>query len=700
MNKKKIGYNIVKIVIALAMIATILPSVFTRISNENRNNSVVVSLLYNDIRMKLSEADLDSELRKYKRAGVTTMTVQEEDLNALINSGTITCIKYNVLKHKYDDESEDMIKQIDGLKNINNDSYILVTKRDESKQFLSEWIPKKYTDDEYYVCETALGADMYVLYDGLAYPYQISVGYKESELAYIKSLGFEISLDTRINNYSNLDYLDEYDRLIKKYDVKFLAIRDNARHLKDETEAKANYMGISKLIQDNDLTLVLTEDWATQLGNEEPMGYDYIFKHNMNRVIRSYETFVVQPDPTEYMFRYQQCFNSTIDRSIRFINATQIVQATGTYLDHSKLTQKAIKEYVDKMKSLGFNTETYDFRYDYEVNRPRTSAAALVLIGLMLLTMVEWLMGRTFRPLTIIAAVCCVLGAAVTFFLPQSLLQYYPSLFAVVSPCFCLTAVFKFAEKTVNKLGKFPFFAGVMLLSLVLLVICGTMQGGLLSGIDYYVNYSIFHGTKATLYAPVVYSMVAYYMLFVKRFDVIKENVMKWLNVNIIEDVKRFMVSDIKVYWVLIAAAFFLVVRIYIRRSGNVNVISGLETFIRNSITEQFTARPRMKEFVAWPCLMLFAYYLKVRPIKLVSFAFGVGGSIVFASIINSFCHVFTHMSIIYSRVFIGAFLSIFTCIFAYILNIFAIRLVEWVIRMEKKIFSELKGKGIEIFGK
>lgn len=692
MTKARV-YNICKVIIALAMIAVILPSVFTRIRNERGNNSVVVSLLYNDIRMKLSDADLDSELRKYKKAGVTTMTVQEEDLNALINSGTITCIKYNVLKHKYDDESEDMIKQINKLKKINNDSYILVTKRDDSKQFLSEWIPKKYAEDEYYVCQTALGADMYVLYDGMSQPAQIAIGYKESELAYIKSLGFEIALDTKINNYSKLDYLEEFDRLIKKYDVKFLAIRENTRKLKNETEAKDNYMGISKLIQDNDLTLVLTERWDTQLGNEEPMGYDYIFEHNKNRIIRSYETFVVQPDPTEYMFRYRQYLNSTIDRSIRFINATQIAQATGTYLDHSELTRKAIKTYVDKIKSLGFNTETYDFRFDYEVNRPLTSAAALVLMGLMLLTMIEWLMGRTFRSLTIVAAVCCVLGAAVTFFLPQGLMQLYPSLFAVLAPCFCLTAVFKFAESAVNKTGKFRFFLEIMLMTLGLLLVCGTIQGGLLSGIDYYVNYSIFRGTKATLYVPVIYSMIAYYMLFVKRFDKMKGNVVKWLNFNVVQDIKKFLVSNVKVYWLIIAGAFALLIGVYIRRSGNVNAISGFETFVRNFITEHFTARPRTKEFVAWPCLMLFAYYLKVRRLPLVSFAFGVGGSILFASVINSFCHVFTNMSIIYSRVLIGALLSLFICILVYIANFYALKLVDLIVRLERKIFRELKVK-------
>ena len=673
MTKAKV-YNLVKAVIALLMIALIVPSVVTRVKNESGNKDVVVSLLYNDIRMKLSASDLDRELRKYREMGVTTMSVQEEDLNSLIASGTVTCLKYNVIKHRFDDESEDLVKQLNMLPNINNDSYVLLTKREQSKDFLRRWIPAKYSDDEYAFCVSNTGADVYVLYEGTPLTWQISVGYKEEELEYIKSLGFDIAFDARIKNYSVLDYLDEYDRLIKKYNVKYFNIRDNSRHPDDETEAEGNYEGISKLIQDNDMTLVVSENWD-QLSNEKPIGYKTIFEENSDKVVRSYETYVVQPDDTEYMFRYRQYLNSTIDRNIRFITVTQVVNPDGTYMEQNELTQKALKVYLDKINSIGYNTNSFSLKFDYKVNRPLTSAAALVLMGIMLLTMIEWLFGRTYAPLTILAGAGCVLGAAATFFLPESLLELYPSAFALLAPCFCLTMVFIYADRMVDKLNHPKFIFSTMLLALLSISLCGMIQGGLLSGIDYYINFSIFRGIKISLYAPLLYSMVAYYMIFVKK-----------MNLDILQDVRKFFVSQVRVYWIVLVGVFALVGMIYIRRSGNVNTISGMESLIRNFITENFPARPRTKEFVAWPCLMLFAYYLKARRVPLASFVFSIGGSIVFASIINSFCHVFTDLSTIFTRVAMGAFLSIFICIFVYIVNRYFLKLVDWVIAFEKRL--------------
>ena len=509
-------YNGAKLLIALVMIAVILPSVAVRVKNEEQNKDVVVSLLYNDIRMKLSNQELDRELRKYQELGVRTMTVQEEDLNSLISSGTVTCLKYNVVKHRFDDESEDLVKQLDGLPDINNDSYVIITKRDQSKAFLKEWIPIKFSPAEYYYCQSNLGADIYVLYDGTPLTWQISIGYKEEELKYIRDMGFDIAFDVKIKNYSELGYLGEYDRLIKEYGVKYFNIRDNSRHPKNEPNAKANYEGISKLISDNDMVLVVTEN-ADQLSNEKPMGYGTIFEENKSRVIRAYETYIVQPDDTEYMFRYQQYLNSTIDRNIRFINVTQVTNAYGTHMEQNELTQKAVGAYIDKINRIGYNTEGFSLNYDYDVNRPLTSAAALVLMGLMLLTMIEWLMGRSYLPLTVLAGIGCVLGAAATFKLPAGLVQLYPSLFAVLAPCFCLTAVFVFADRMRDRLGRLAYIVSIMLLALASMCLCGLVQGGLLSGIDYYINFTIFRGIKLSLYAPMVYSMFAYYMIFVKK---------------------------------------------------------------------------------------------------------------------------------------------------------------------------------------
>lgn len=679
MNKKI--NNIIKAVLAFVIVAALIPTAVIRADNEGKNRNIVVSLLYNDIKMKLPAAQLDEQLEEYRKIGVDTVTVQEEDLNSLISSGTITCIKYNVLLHRFDDESEAMIKRLSKLERISNDSYILITKRDFGKSFLKKWLPLKYTEDEFEYVKFDDNTDIYVMYNGEAYTFQVSMGFDESQIEYLYDKGFNIALSVQVKNYSNQGYLEEFQRLIDKYNIKYLIIKDDYRHPKKETDAKANYVGLSKLINKNNMVLVVTEN-ADQLSNEKPIGYNKIFTDNQDNVIRSYETYIVtKGDPTEYMFRYYQYLNSTIDRNIRFINVTQVVNPTGTFMEQNILTQKAVKAYIDKINTMGYNTHHGDdgFRvhYTYKVNRPLVSALALVLMGIMLLTMIEWLMGRSYKWLTCIAAAGCVLGGAATFKLPESLVQLYPSLFAVLAPCFCLTAVFVYAREMRDKLKGVLFTVSAMVLALISLSVCGLVQGALLSGIDYYINFIIFRGIKLSLYVPMVYSLLAYYMIFIKKE-----------NNKVLGDIRTLLTADIKVYWLLILGLFAAVGIVYIRRSGNVNEISALENVMRTFITEHFPARPRTKEFIAWPCLMLFLYYIKVRRIPLVSFIFGAGASILFASVINSFCHVFTNLMTIYTRVFVGAFFSLFICLAVYAGNLIFLKIVEKIAENEKKIYE------------
>ena len=74
--------------------------------------------------------------------------------------------------------------------------------------------------------------------------------------------------------------------------------------------------------------------------------------------------------------------------------------------------------------------------------------------------------------------------------------------------------------------------------------------------------------------------------------------------------------------------------------------ISGWENTIRNRMSELTSARPRTKEFlIGWPAVAIFAYYRKSDVSKLLTWAFGAGSGILFASVMNTFCHVFTDVS-------------------------------------------------------
>ena len=136
-------------VLIVTLLCALVPSVLHRIEIENQNKNVVVSALYKDFQLVLSETDKDTYMKKLKKAGVTTVSLVEEDLNSLVADGRITNIKYNGLLHKYDEESMLLAEELEKNPNVVNDSYVIITKREESKEILAKWFPQKFTEDEY-----------------------------------------------------------------------------------------------------------------------------------------------------------------------------------------------------------------------------------------------------------------------------------------------------------------------------------------------------------------------------------------------------------------------------------------------------------------------------------------------------------------------------------------------------------------------
>ena len=84
-------------------------------------------------------------------------------------------------------------------------------------------------------------------------------------------------------------------------------------------------------------------------------------------------------------------------------------------------------------------------------------------------------------------------------------------------------------------------------------------------------------------------------------------------------------------------------------------------------------ARPRTKEFlIGWPALALFAYYIKNNHCKLMTWAFAAASGILFASIMNTFCHVFTDATTSALRTVNGLVFAIpFVLIFSVVNRIF-----------------------------
>jgi len=670
-----------------AMLLTLIPSMQLRLASESRNKNVTISILYNDIRNKLAGDKLSTMLTRYKEAGIDTVSVMEDDLNAMIARGDVTCIKYNVLRHKYDDESMQIAEQIaQNCPSVEYDSYIIIAAREEVKTKLRYMLPRKFNSDEFADAGTYADLDIYVLYDGRRALWDYAIGYDEAVIEELKSFGFNIALVYKIKNYSELAYLEDIDRIVKKYDVAYLNIKSDFVDYQEEKIIKENYKGIADIIQDNNMTLVVTEN-TNQLSNQKSLGYAHIFEETMKKeygskkVVRAYETYDdSQVDETYYKYRTAQYFNSTVDRNIRFITVTQVAPTSIPYEECADYTFHAVTEYKNKIENLGFTVNQAVNRLDYMANRRLASAACAVILLICLLLIGEMITGKTNARLRLITLLASVAAFGVTFIMPNMLLGLYPSLFCVVQSSFAMTAMLRFVKSKKDALPYPLLLLGAVGVLLSILLLGAVCMSSMLSGIDYYVNNDIFRGIKLSLIIPVFYTAVLYYFMFIKRE-----------NTNLAQMIKKVFYSEIKVYWVLIGGAIFAVGFYYILRSGNVNSISGIEQALRTAVTEIFPARPRTKEFLlGYPALMLFVYYMKNSDWQLVKWLLAVGASILAASVTNSFCHVFTDFTVILSRTINGLLVGAVVCVFVYVANLVFLRVFE-VVKEKFTHWAEMK---------
>ena len=144
--------------------------------------------------------------------------------------------------------------------------------------------------------------------------------------------------------------------------------------------------------------------------------------------------------------------------------------------------------------------------------------------------------------------------------------------------------------------------------------------------------------------------------------------------------------SSVRVWQLAIAAVLLLGLIVYVMRTGNDSPVaaSGIEATMRKLLDRILGVRPRTKEFLIGHPLMLillyFGYELKRFPLVMV-------GAIGQVSIINTFAHSHTPLSISLLRTFHGLWIGI-------LIGIVAIIIIKWVGRKVKAIFIDADAEG------
>ncbi len=631
---------------AFALALCLIPQFLTRVKNESANRTVKLSVLYSDLKNRQSEESLPGYLDKFKAAGATVVSLPEDAMNILVSRGDITGLRYHDVRHRYDTEGAEVETLLEGVSGLKYNSHVFIVKRQNIEARLDEWLPLYYTNADYIKAGHAADAAVYVFFDPGLETYDIPVGYDEDALSLIHAHGLDIALVLRAGAHGSTGYIDKMAELIEKYNVRYLNLKKDS-FSKDGTEAaKKNVEGIVSLVRGG-LTLVVTEN-DDQLSNVRPIGYDEIFDAADGRVMRSYETYDhSQADETGYMFRFRNYMNSILDRNIRFVTVTQLALGGKSSEELADDTVRVVEETVDHLSKLGFSTEgEVSFSYETGKHVPALAASFTALCAFAALAALFGLGGAPYTAAAL-AVSACAFGAS--FIMPRSLVLLYPTALALVMPCLAVALAFSFVKQFGRHLGALAVAGGTAAVMLFVVMAGGFVMASLTSGLDYYVNNDIFRGIKLSLYAPLIFAAASYYVMFVHEKGALPG------------DIKAAMTAKVSVWWCVAAAALALVSFIYIRRSGNVNSISAVEAAMRNFMTDNIAARPRTKEFiVAYPCIVLFARHF-CRGGKLIPWISAVGAAILPASVMNTFCHVFTDVRIQYGRVLNGLLIGLLT---------------------------------------
>ena len=219
---------------------------------------------------------------------------------------------------------------------------------------------------------------------------------------------------------------------------------------------------------------------------------------------------------------------------------------------------------------------------------------------------------------------------------------------------------------------------GCMLKATRILIVCAAivLVGGLystsfLSETKFMLEMDIFRGVKISQIIPLAAMAVFYLkMIYMNKDD------------SVIKMTKRFLISDIKIAYVVIGLVLAYAGYIYISRTGHETSVqpSDIEMIVRNFLERVLPARPRTKEFlIAFPALYAMVYFLN-KDFKIIGGIMSVGAVIGLASIVNTFSHIRSPLYLSVSR-------SGFSLVFGIIVGCVAV----FVIDIACKIYCRYK---------
>ena len=532
---------------------------------------------------------------------------------------------------------------------------MLVSSDTATSEFLQERLSRRFTSEEL-IQFTVGGRDYFILRTTLiAQPrtaankmeslppiFDARLGFEEPVLDQLVEQGFNIVLMPGQNRGSNTDYLAEYRHIVEKYGVEIMIIDGNyAPGYPDHLQA------LQELVADEDLTLGIFET-SVQLGYMEQKGLDEIMEANGYPINRVYSTRNDEflDDVNE---RYYRWVRAVVDRGIRIMYVVPFNDQKLSFAENLEKTREKLHDFHQTISQKGFilANETAPLSSQMPATFHWLMIALSLWIGayLYLLYLLKMPPGLRYILLgagaVLAAFVGLVAGGALAQVYALAAAILYPSLASLIWIIYLRD--YRQEHSTVRQvLTSLAILLGINLLG-------GYTIVSSLADIRYIMNVELFRGVKLAFLLPLLLFVINYLVVFSGEEGVVKYTA-GWLR-------RSPSYLALGLIFVALVALYY-----YIGRSGHTGgvTVSELELRLREVLETIFMVRPRFKEIlIGYPALMALVYLYRRYPFKELVLILGLGVMMGSISVVNSFSHVFTAITISASRTLAGLLVGV-----------------------------------------
>lgn len=636
-------------VLLIVMLLFSMNGIILRMGNEKLNDSVITTADYREFQ-KIANGgnqDLGGVLTRLQESGVTHVTLKEVTIRDLQYQGlarVLTWARFQSEMPALEPEWQRKIAaELGGVK-VNPVHLVVMPVNQDVADFISRNLSQRLSSEEL-ISFDFKGREAFLVNVEIPPPVQtkdevrepdLRIGFDRDLMKKLKARGFEIVLSPGNTTGHNTEYIEEYNDIIREFAVKYVIF--------DGMEISGfpdNINLMQEVIAENHVTIGIIET-AVQLGYLNQVGIDALMHETGYPINRVYSTrndeYLKEADE-----RYYRWVRAVIDRGIRIVYLVPFQNEKLNYSVNLGDTLDMAARFHQTMSEKGFNINQPLKQLSAEMpgKFDRLAVSLSLLAGFLIYLSYLFRPGRKYIWGLLLAGLLGLLG--LNIFTNADFTKLYALAAAILYPALSsLLVLFYWRDHHEDPLLK--------QIAASLAIIIGVNAIGMytivtsLADITYIMNVEYFRGVKIAFLAPLLLFILNYLAVFYGMGGI----------KSFLEDFLRTSPNYLILGLSLIGLAGLY---LYLARSGHTAgvSVSSLELRTREILETIFIARPRFKEIIiGYPALFALVYLYRKYKKQAVVFILGLGVMMGSISMVNSFSHVFTAVTISAHRTLAG----------------------------------------------